>query len=84
MLLQLFGFYFLNLYYKAEVNDPDDNDPIGIILCTDKPSEKIEYGFGGLENRIIASKYVLYLPDKKELKEEVQTFIEGWEEKDKE
>ncbi len=74
---------YLN-YYKAEVNDLDDNDPIGIILCTDKPSTKIEYVLGGLENRIFASKYVLYLPDKKTLEDEVQTFIEDWEEKDKE
>ena len=74
---------YLN-YYKAEVNDPDDNDPIGIILCTDKPSAKIEYVLGGLENKIFASKYVLYLPDKKALEEEVQTFIKDWEEKDKE
>ena len=71
---------YLN-YYKAEVNDPDDNDPIGIILCTDKPSTKMEYVLGGLENRIFASKYVLYLPEKKALEDEVQSFIEGWEEK---
>ena len=73
---------YLN-YYKAEVNDPDYNEPISIILCTDKPSAKIEYVLGGLENRIFASKYVLYLPDKKALKEEIQTFIADWEEKDK-
>ena len=74
---------YLN-YYKAEVNEPDDNNPIGIILCTDKPSAKIEYVLGGLENKIFASKYVLYLPEKKALEEEVQSFIEGWEEKAKE
>ena len=45
---------YLN-YYKAEVNDSDDNDPIGIILCTGQPSAKIEYVLGGLENRIFAS-----------------------------
>ncbi len=73
---------YLN-YYKAEVNDPDYNEPISIILCTDKPSAKIEYVLGGLENRIFASKYVLYLPDKKALEEEVQTFIADWEDKDK-
>lgn len=28
---------YLN-YYASEVNDPDDNPPIGIILCTDKDS----------------------------------------------
>ena len=69
---------YLN-YYKAEVNDTDDNDPIGIILCTDKPSAKIEYVLGGLENRIFASRYVLYLPEKEALEEEVQAFIEGGE-----
>ncbi len=25
-------------YYAAEVNDPDDSPPIGIILCTEKDS----------------------------------------------
>ena len=73
---------YLN-YYKAEINDADDNDPIGIILCTDKPSAKIEYVLGGLENRIFASKYVLYLPDRKTMEEEVQTFIESWEKQDR-
>lgn len=66
---------YLN-YYKNEVNDP-----IGIILCTDKPSAKIEYVLGGLENRIFASKYVLYLPEKKTLEDEVQSFLEEWNEK---
>ena len=47
---------------------------IGIILCTDKPSAKIEYVLGGLENRIFASRYVLYLPEKEALEEEVQAY----------
>ena len=34
---------YLN-YYAAEVNDPEDNPPIGIILCTDKDSVAAEYG----------------------------------------
>lgn len=55
-----------------------------MILMITTRSAKIEYVLGGLENRIFASKYVLYLPDKKALEEEVQTFIEDWEEKDKE
>ena len=33
---------YLN-YYAAEVNDPDDNPPIGIILCTEKDSIAAEY-----------------------------------------
>lgn len=30
---------YLN-YYAAEVNDPDDNPPIGIILCTEKTASR--------------------------------------------
>lgn len=40
---------YLN-YYAAEVNDPDDNPPIGIILCTDKDSVAAEYALGGIQN----------------------------------
>lgn len=43
---------YLN-YYAAEVNDPDDNPPIGIILCTDKDSIAAEYALGGLSNNIL-------------------------------
>ena len=54
---------YLN-YYAAEVNDHDDNPPIGIILCTDKDGVAAEYALGGLSNNIFASRYVLYMPDK--------------------
>ena len=47
-------------YHKDEANDP-----IGLILCNDKPSAENEYVLGGLENRISASNCVLYLPGKK-------------------
>lgn len=40
---------YLN-YYAAEVNDPDDNPPIGIILCTEKDSIAAEYALGGLSS----------------------------------
>ena len=43
---------YLN-YYAAEVNDPDDNPPIGIILCTEKDSIAAEYALGGLSNNIL-------------------------------
>ena len=67
---------YLN-YYKAEVNDEGDNDPIGIILCTDKGNVNLEYVLGGLSNQIFASKYVLYLPSKEELIKQVEMVIEN-------
>ena len=68
---------YLN-YYAAEVNDPDDNPPIGIILCTDKTNVEAEYALGGLSNNIFASRYVLYIPDKEQLIQQVEAVLEKW------
>lgn len=68
---------YLN-YYAAEVNDPDDNPPIGIILCTDKDNLDAEYALGGLSNQIFASKYILYMPDKEMLLQQVEDVLKRW------
>ena len=72
---------YLN-YYANEVNDEDDNPPIGIILCTDKGNFDVQYALGGLSNQIFASKYVLYMPDKEQLIRQVEAVLEKWHEED--
>lgn len=71
---------YLN-YYAAEVNDSDDNPPIGIILCTEKDSVAAEYALGGLSSNIFASRYVLYMPDKEQLIAQVEAVLKDWHEK---
>jgi len=66
---------YLN-YYKIEVNDEDDNEPIGIILCADKDEIMAEYALGGISSQIFASKYVLYIPNKEELIKQVEIVLE--------
>ncbi len=68
---------YLN-YYAAEVNDPDDNPPIGIILCTDKDSVGAEYALGGLSNNIFASRYTYVIPNKEELIAQVEAVLQEW------
>lgn len=68
---------YLN-YYANEVNDEEDNPPIGIILCTDKGNFDVQYALGGLSNQIFASKYVLYMPDKELLIRQVEAVLEKW------
>ena len=68
---------YLN-YYANEVNDADDNPPVGIILCTDKGNFDVQYALGGLSNQIFASKYVLYMPDKEQLIRQVEAVLERW------
>lgn len=65
---------YLN-YYKNEVNDENDNPPIGIILCTEKDSVTTEYALGGLSNNIFASRYILYLPNKDDLIAQIENVL---------
>lgn len=65
---------YLN-YYKSEVNDENDNPPIGIILCAEKDEITAEYILGGFENNLFASKYATILPDKSKLIQEVENAL---------
>lgn len=59
---------YLN-YYKAEVMEPDDNPPIGILLVTDKNDALVQYTTAGLDEQIFVSKYRLQLPTEQQLKD---------------
>lgn len=72
---------YLN-YYVAEVNEPGDNPPIGIILCTDKDNVSAEYALGGLSNNIFASTYTYVIPEKEKLIAQVEAVLEKWEDKE--
>lgn len=53
---------------KHEMND-GDNPPVGILLCTDKGNEMVEYALSGMDNQLFVSTYMLHLPDKQKLKD---------------
>lgn len=72
---------YLN-YYAAEVNDDGDNPPIGIILCTEKNEVSAEYALGGLSNNVFASRYILYMPNKDLLVEQVEEVLGKWHRKE--
>jgi hypothetical protein len=61
---------YLN-YLKDKEKLPEENDPVGLILCTDKKKTVVEYALGGMSNRIFASKYKLQLPDPEVLEAEI-------------
>ncbi len=56
-------------YYKKNEMADGDNPPVGILLCTDKGSEMVEYALSGMDNQLFVSTYMLHLPDKKKLQE---------------
>ena len=59
---------YLN-YYKAEVMEPDDNPPIGILLVTNKNDALVQYATAGMDEQIFVSKYKLQLPTEQQLKD---------------
>lgn len=62
---------YLN-YYKAEVAQPNDNPPVGILLVTDKNKALVEYATAGMDNKFFVSKYLVQLPSKEQLLQFVQ------------
>ena len=65
---------YLN-YYNEEINDKEDNKPIGIILCKSKKDIAIDYALGGLSNNVFASTYTYYIPKKEELINEIEKVL---------
>ncbi len=59
---------YLN-YYRANMMEPDDNPPIGILLVTNKNDALVQYATAGLSEKIFVSKYKLHLPTEQELKD---------------
>lgn len=54
-------------YYRANEMQPGDNPPVGILLCTRKGKQMVEYALAGMDNSLFVSTYQLCLPDKKQL-----------------
>lgn len=59
---------YLEYYKKYEVT-PQDNPPVGILLCTDKDEEHVEFATAGMDDKVFVSKYLIALPGKKELEQ---------------
>ena len=55
----------------------DDNEPIGIILATDRDEIMVEYATGSISNQLFVSRYQLYLPDVEVLKAELRRLLES-------
>ena len=58
-------------YAKHHWVKPDENPPIGLILCASKNNTLAQYALEGLPNKIMVSEYLTALPDKKLIEEEL-------------
>lgn len=63
--------FYLNYFKKYEMTG-GDNPPVGILLCTTRDAEHVEFATAGLDNQVFVSKYKLALPTEDELKVFIQ------------
>ena len=54
-------------YYQQNEMSEGDQPPIGILLCTRKNHELVEYALAGMSNKLFVSRYQVQLPGKEEM-----------------
>jgi predicted nuclease of restriction endonuclease-like (RecB) superfamily len=59
--------------YNDLKNNEGDNPTIGILLCAEKDETIVKYSTLTNNNKLFASKYLLYLPKEEELKQLIET-----------
>lgn len=62
---------YLN-YAREHWTHPDENPPVGIILCSSAGQNIVRYTLDNLPNQILAKEYRLALPEEKRLAQEMQ------------
>jgi predicted nuclease of restriction endonuclease-like (RecB) superfamily len=59
-------------YFATEENTSEDQPPIGIILSRNKDELLVEYATYQMNSQLFVQKYQLYLPDRDELRREIE------------
>jgi predicted nuclease of restriction endonuclease-like (RecB) superfamily len=62
---------YLN-YVSEHLKLPEENPPVGLILCSEQNKAVAHYALGNLANKVIAAEYQITLPNTKQLKEEIE------------
>ena len=59
--------FYLN-YIADNFSHPDENPPVGIVLCADKDAAEVHYATAGLEQSVFVSRYLVQLPSEEQLR----------------
>lgn len=64
-------------YYRKNIMMPDDNPPVGILMCSEVGQEMAEYTLLDLDEDVFVSKYELSVPSKERMAEFLRKENEG-------
>ncbi|HLJ49728.1 MAG TPA: PDDEXK nuclease domain-containing protein [Bryobacteraceae bacterium] len=62
---------YLN-YAREHWSLPDENPPVGLILCSERDAAVAHYALEGLRNTVLAREYQLALPDELRLARQIE------------
>jgi predicted nuclease of restriction endonuclease-like (RecB) superfamily len=62
---------YLN-YYKEEISEKGDNQPVGILLVAEKDQALVKYATAGMDENLFVQKYLLKLPEAKILQQQIE------------
>ncbi|RFC52395.1 MAG: putative nuclease of restriction endonuclease-like (RecB) superfamily, DUF1016 family [Verrucomicrobia bacterium] len=63
-------------YFAAEEKGEGDNPPIGIILTRHRDELLVEYATYRMDSQLFVQKYQLYLPDREELRSQLEAALQ--------
>lgn len=66
-------------YWKREITTPEDNAPVGLLLCSAKDQTKVEYATGGFDQQLFVSRYLVALPKLQEVGQLIERDRALWE-----
>lgn len=59
--------FYLN-FLRENVSLPEENPPVGIVLCAEKDAAEVHYATGSLDQQVFVSRYLTALPREEELR----------------
>lgn len=68
----------MNLYlncYREEMNTEGYSEPVGIVLGAYKDKLVMQYALQNISNQLFVSRYQLYLPNREQLQQEFDRFL---------
>ena len=63
--------FYLN-YWKDNEMEEGDAPPVGLLLCSDRSTTRVQYAIGGLDHQLFVSRYLVALPSEERLREWIE------------
>lgn len=65
-------------FYKEEVIEPEDNQPVGLLLVAEKDHALVKYATAGMDENFFVKQYLLKLPDPWILQQYIENELKEW------